>query len=50
MREFKKTKRPSILKKIISFLSSFLNNSEHSGFGGHNDRMNKRRRKTKFDK
>jgi hypothetical protein len=50
MREFRKTERKSFFKKIIIFLLGFLNNTEQSNFGGHYDRMDKRRRKTKFDK
>lgn len=49
MREFRKTERPSFWKLVWRFISSFFH-SERGGFSGHNERMSKRRRKTKFDR
>lgn len=50
MREFRKTERKSFLEKIIAFLLTLFSNRERSNFSSHYDRMNKRRRKTRFHK
>jgi len=50
MREFGKTPREPYWKQLFkAFLNLFLNTNRGS-FGGHYDRMQERRRKTKFDK
>ncbi len=50
MREFKQSKKKSFWGQMISALRSFLAISEQSNFGEHEERMNRRRRKTKFHK
>lgn len=50
MREFGKSKRKPWWKKILHFLGSFISVSETFSSRGHHDRMQSRKRKTKFDK
>lgn len=49
MREFGKTERKSFWQKMWNWLKS-LTAHQYGGFSDHNDRMQKRRRKTKFDR
>lgn len=50
MREFGKTPRPPFWKRILLFFSTFFFNSELNSTSRHHDRIEKRRRKTRFDK
>ena len=51
MRTFRKNKdSKKWWQKLIAFISSFSFINERSNFGGHNERMKARRRKTKFHK
>ncbi|MDR6241463.1 hypothetical protein [Aureibacter tunicatorum] len=53
MREFGKTPRQSIFKKILNIIGFFTgggSGGKYEGFRGHNDRMENRRRKTLFDR
>jgi len=47
MREFRKTPRKSFWRKLWDFIISFANAGR---IQGHDDRMSKRRRKSRFDK
>ncbi|MEO0779629.1 MAG: hypothetical protein AAFW73_05400 [Bacteroidota bacterium] len=50
MREFRKTERPPWWKKVLRYLGSLFSITEYQNFGGHEDRMRSRRRKTRFDR
>ncbi len=51
-REFLKPRKPrSFLQRLYDFFRKVYElPGQYSGFGEHNERMRKRRRKTKFDK
>ncbi len=49
MREFGKTPRESTFVRILKAIFRGLFNSNRGSFGTHYDRMQRRRRKTKFD-
>ncbi len=50
-RSFGKTPRPPLWKKIVLMVYRFFHELGISAnFGGHDDRMKRRRKKSKFDK
>ena len=50
-RTFGETPRPPRWKKFILMIFQFFHDvGEHANWGGHEDRMKRRRRKNRFDK
>jgi len=50
MREFGKTPRKSLLEKLLAFFKRVFTASDDERLNSHQDRMQSRRRKTKFDR
>jgi hypothetical protein len=50
MREFGKTPRESTIVRILKAIFRVLFNPNRNSFGSHYDRMQRRRRKTRFDR
>lgn len=50
-RTFGKNPRPPLWKRIVLMIYRFFHElGDHANFGGHHDRMQRRKKKNRFDK